>query len=1045
MKPIKLTMCAFGPYAKAVDIDFTAFGQGGLYLISGDTGAGKTTIFDAISFALYGTPSGDYRSGKMLRSDYAGPDTPTYVELVFAYRDKRYTIRRGPEYERPRKRGEGTTKEQPYAELVADDKPPVTGIKDVTEAVEALLGINRDQFAQIVMIAQGDFLKLLLSSSKDRAAILRKIFETGKHLRFQEEIKQQTLALRRELAQDEEAIRRYAQDIQCDDGSDTKTALSAWLESGNVYDTSTLLFILDAALAAQDASFAAQKKELEGMQTKSASLAAEIALADSINQRFAQLAQTRQALARQADGLAAYKDNLSRLQMATVALQKIRPLETVWTAAQAELQTLTQSISAQAELTCKAERAKQVAQETYLREAAKEPERTRLSQETATLAQQLPRYREVEGLQKDLAEAGHTLASSAELLEKYHALQLADNAKLAEINAMLESMQDLPVRIEKAQQQKRAIDEQKERLQVLRQLYATQVACKKDLAALQAKYANAESVYNTQNTAYQHMEQAFFRNQAGLLAQGLSDGAPCPVCGATEHPAPATLTGESLSEDELNAHKTNLQTAHQAMQALATQCSAAVARAGSAHEQFMQAFSLFRPESDGQAPEAELRQLRDTLQEAESSIDQNLSALKESGQRMQEGKQRQTVLTTAKTTREQEIAAAQAKHAAAQLSQASIASRMDALRGQLAYASAKDANDALAEKQKTLAQLQQAYEQAAQATKQAEAAHANAAAVLAERRARLPSLTTQEQEAHAQFNSALQDNNFANVATYRGHLLDEAALHVLQEETDAYTQKQQQLEHDLKRLTAETKNLTPQNTAQLTEAQKALAESLSRASETSDALYGRIAQNKTIREKLSAILSAKSGREAVYAQYKALSDTANGELGGKAKITFEAYIQGAYFARILDAANLRLRAMTGGQYELRPAAGTDDLRRQTGLSLDVLDHYTGKLRDVRSLSGGESFKASLALALGLSDVVQRHAGGIQLDAMFIDEGFGSLDPESLDAAITTLQNLAGTGRTIGIISHVRELGMRIDHQLLIERTQTGSSVRIVTP
>lgn len=1045
MKPIKLTMCAFGPYAKAVDIDFTAFAQGGLYLISGDTGAGKTTIFDAISFALYGTPSGDYRSGKMLRSDYAGPDTPTYVELTFAYRDKRYTVRRGPEYERPRKRGGGTTKEQPYAEFVTDDKPPVTGIKDVTEAVEALLGINRDQFAQIVMIAQGDFLKLLLSSSKDRAAILRKIFETGKHLRFQEEIKQQTLALRRELAQDEDAIRRYAQDIQCDDGSDTQAALAAWLESGKVYDTASLLSILDAALAEQDASFAAQKKELEGMRARSVSLAAEIALADSINQRFAQLAQTRQALAQHADGLAAHRDKVARLQMATVALQKIRPLETVWKAAQAELQSLTQSIAAQTELSHQAEQARQAAQQAYLQETEKEPERARLSQETAALAQQLPPYQEVESLQKDLAQADHTLASAAGLLEKLQALQQADDANLAEINAMLESMQDVPVQIEKAQQQKRDIDEQKARLQDLRQLYATQVSCKKDLAALQAEYAAAESTYNKQNTAYLGMEQAFFRNQAGLLAQGLSDGLPCPVCGATEHPAPAALTGHSLSEEALRMHKASLQTAHQAMQALATRCSAAMATAESAREQFMQAFSVFRPQSDGQAPEAELRQLRDALQEAENSIVQSLRALQESGQRMQEGRTRQSALAAAKVAREKEMAAVQAEHAAAQLSQAGLASRVDALRSQLAYPSAKDAHDALAEKKKALAALQAAYEQAAQSVRQAEAAHTNAVAVLAERSARLPGLTAQEQEAHAQFIAALQHNSFADAATYRGCLLDEAALHALQAETDAYAQQQQQLERDLARLTGETKNQIPQDTAQLTGAQKVLAESLAQASETSDALYGRIAQNKTIRDKLSSILAAKSDREAVYAQYKALSDTANGELGGKAKITFEAYIQGAYFARILEAANLRLRAMTGGQYELRPAAGTDDLRRQTGLSLDVLDHYTGKLRDVRSLSGGESFKASLALALGLSDVVQRHAGGIQLDAMFIDEGFGSLDPESLDAAITTLQNLAGAGRTIGIISHVRELGMRIEHQLLIERTQTGSRVRIVTP
>ena len=810
MRPLKLTLSAFGPYAAQTTLPLEALGKGGLYLITGDTGAGKTTLFDAITYALYDHSSGGVRDGAMLRSKYADPGTPTFVELEFEVRGQRCTVRRNPEYPRPKARGEGFTTEKADATLTyADGRPPVTKAKEVTAAVTELIGLDYNQFSQIAMIAQGQFNRLLNATTEERSRIFRKLFRTQRYQKLQDALQEENARLTAQRSSLNTAITTVlggltlsAQDPQREE----LAALSAQTEPETVQE------LLQALTARQEADTARAAQELAALDTRLSAVQAALGAAEQVDR-----------LRRELDQNLAHARENARLETARAAARReaLAALEAQQTAAETELAALADADTRRVELGAEADR----------------------------LAQR----------EQALNELGQSLTA-------YQAVKAA-------------------------------------------------------AAAAQDRYKTASARQTEAGTARDRLERAFLDAQAGLLAQGLAEGIPCPVCGSTHHPAKAALPRTAPTQAQVNAAKQAAAASDQAAQEASAAAGAAVTREKEGRARLRKDAEALLPERftspDGPVP-LSVTLLRTALAEETQALRTAKADLSARRSQNASACRRRQELEAQRPTRNAQRTALEAQAAAAQQNAAAAESAVRTLEAQAAGAAPAQDLAALREQQ---------------------------AALLDRRRP----LAEQEKALNAQ----LQPNRKA-AAEYR-------------------------------RLSAERQTL-----------------------------------------------------EQRWQWVNALAATTGGTLNSKQKIRLEAYIQMQYLDRILIHANTRLMQMTAGQYELE-RVGAENQRSQSGLDLGVIDHYNGTRRSVKTLSGGESFKASLALALGLSDEVQRTAGGIRLDTLFLDEGFGSLDDESLEQAIRVLSGLTEGDRLVGIISHVAALKDRIDRQLVVKKDRTGGS------
>ena len=810
MRPLKLTLSAFGPYAAQTTLPLEALGRGGLYLITGDTGAGKTTLFDAITYALYDHSSGGVRDGAMLRSKYADPGTPTFVELEFEVRGQRCTVRRNPEYPRPKARGEGFTTEKADATLTyADGRPPVTKAKEVTAAVTELIGLDYNQFSQIAMIAQGQFNRLLNATTEERSRIFRKLFRTQRYQKLQDALQEENARLTAQRSSLNTAIATVlgglalsAQDPQREE----LAALSAQTEPETAQE------LLQALTARQEADTACAAQELAALDTRLSAVQAALGAAEQADR-----------LRRELDQNLAHARENARLETARAAARReaLAALEAQQTAAETELAALADADTRRVELGAEADR----------------------------LAQR----------EQALNELGQSLTA-------YQAVKAA-------------------------------------------------------AAAAQDRYKTASARQTEAGTARDRLERAFLDAQAGLLAQGLAEGVPCPVCGSTHHPAKAALPRTAPTQAQVNAAKQAAAASDQAAQEASAAAGAAVTREKEGRARLRKDAEALLPERftspDGPVP-LSVTLLRTALAEETQALRTAKADLSARRSQNASACRRRQELEAQRPTRNAQRTALEAQAAAAQQNAAAAESAVRTLEAQAAGAAPAQDLAALREQQ---------------------------AALLDRRRP----LAEQEKALNAQ----LQPNRKA-AAEYR-------------------------------RLSAERQTL-----------------------------------------------------EQRWQWVNALAATTGGTLNSKQKIRLEAYIQMQYLDRILIHANTRLMQMTAGQYELE-RVGAENQRSQSGLDLGVIDHYNGTRRSVKTLSGGESFKASLALALGLSDEVQRTAGGIRLDTLFLDEGFGSLDDESLEQAIRVLSGLTEGDRLVGIISHVAALKDRIDRQLVVKKDRTGGS------
>ena len=826
MRPLQLTLSAFGPYAAQTTLDLEKLGKGGLYLITGDTGAGKTTLFDAITYALYDHSSSGIREGSMLRCKYADDKTPTFVELEFEVHGVRYTVRRNPEYQRPKARGEGMTTEKADATLTyPDDRPPVTKAKDVTAAVQEIIGLDYNQFSQIVLIAQGQFTKLLNASTEERSRIFRKLFRTQRYAQLQERLQAEASALNQQRTAQNAKLDSLLGGLQFSPEDPDAEALRA-LCAQTVPETA--LALLDALTARQAAALEEAGTALQATESQ----------LDTVQQQLGAAAQA-QRLAQQ---LAARQ---AELAAAKPALDAARAEADRHAGDAAQLDALTAQVTqAQSALAAYDALDTLCRQQTEARDAAQ-----------LAAAQAHKRRTQLDSLNAALAAAETELAALADADTRLLALQ----NRSAQLTQRGEALAKLEQRLADCQRQAKTAHKAQE--------------------SYRAAAAAQDEARTRQNT----LERAFLDAQAGLLAESLVEGAPCPVCGSTHHPARALLPHTAPTQAQVEA----------ARQAAA--------------------------EADRQA----------------------------------------------------QTASAAAQNASADALEGQIAER----RAALPYPRRADAQAALDKLEADRRTLRTGMDTAQRKLKQAEQTVAAA----------------------------------------------EAAV-------EALTAQQTAAQKELPARSAE--ELTAQQT-ELTAARETL-----RSREKQ--LSAQLLPNRKTAAQYRAAAEARQTLESRWQWVSALAATAGGTLTSKQKIKLEAYIQMNYLDRILRYANTRLMQMTAGQYELE-RIGAENQRSQSGLDLGVIDHYNGTRRSVKTLSGGESFKASLALALGLSDEVQSSAGGIRLDTLFLDEGFGSLDEESLELAIRVLSGLTEGDRLVGIISHVGALKDRIDRQVVVHKARTGGS------
>ena len=924
MKPLKLTMSAFGSYAGKNVIDFTGQQQG-IFLITGDTGAGKTTIFDAITYALYNQTSGGERNGNMMRSQYAQPETETYVELEFLYRGQTYRVRRNPDYKITKTLKNGKIREQkvPHSvELTLPDGTVFPEKKNATDAkIIEILGLTADQFSQIVMIAQGDFLKLLYTKSDERKMIFSKLFRTDIYWKIQENLRRKSMEMDERIQENDRAFEQEKSRIILLPESE-ELPLDELVER--------LRERLKDALKEQNL----RRANVEELNKK-------ITKYEEINKLFVSLEKIRQTgkelEARQVE-------SKERRQQIENALKADKVLV-------AEQQNLRQ----------------QQAVEQSVQAIAKMEETLTNNQEMfETLKTQL---QEVEAEQKrEAADIQKKMLALEQSFPSYEALQ---NARSEEQQAK-KVWEDLGKISEESFHKKKAgiaalKEQQKRQEQVVEQT-------KKNWE--QTSLSASESAKH-----YEHMYEAFLKEQAGILAENLSAGCPCPVCGSTVHPDPAKLSDHAVTELEVEqAKKTR----------------------AAAEEKRDLAYAAF------EAEKTEKQKLAQAVEKEEADF----------------------VLA-------QTIAKQQRKEA--EQNYVSLQKTAEQIREKLVYPSLAEAKKQYAAMQKALEAAEQEIERKRQKVSElAEAMNTLKGQKLAEEENQKTAkkLAAKTEKEYAKL---LEKSGFVSEETYHLAILPERSRSKLEREEKEYESQCLRQQSEQKLLEKQVSGKTYTDTTELNERLKVEKQALKEAEKTYMELHTAYENDRAVLQNCAVYLEKGKKMESEDQVIKSLSKTANGRLSGSAKIDFETYIQRQYFKQIIHEANKRLLTMSNHQFILKLKEEANTGRKTNeGLDLSVYSLVTDSERDVKTLSGGESFLAALAMALGLSDIVERSAGAIHPDMMFIDEGFGSLDAQSRQQAIEVLAELAGDSRMVGIISHVTELKEQIDRKLVVSRTDKGS-------
>ncbi len=921
MKPLELELYGFGAFADTCKISFTAWQNGEVFLITGETGAGKTTIFDAICFALYGTASGSERESKQFRSQYLTDSTAeTKVRLKFICNGKCYLVERNPSYERQKQRGIGTVEQKADAvlyEILPDSRNCIcSGVTVVTGEIVRLIGMDSKQFRQIVMIAQGEFRRFLLSNSVEKSEILSKLFHTEYCQSIRDGLKRYYDEKSREIAAQQLAIQTKLKSVAPYDTM-RKQNYQTQLETYGAAVAEALCVLLEEDYTESMEQLPKLEQEQADLQQKVDQLVQRIAQGKQHNANLCDLEQQQKQLIllRQKWAVAWELVQRAEEQMAQVA---------VWQEEKTLLESSLPEYQHMADL-------QGVLSELKKKYNHRQQEQVRCK---ATLEQT---RQQCTCLQKELEE--HTTLAAAYETTRHTIVQKRQ---------VLETLQTL---------QKQFLDVQN-----------AEQLCQQ--VALTARAAHMK-YYEVEKPAYDAVEQQFFQSMAGNLAAKLEPGQPCPVCGAAEHPHPAAQTEQTITEQQFQRARKKQEAALQDMQAKKSQLEKQQALCAQLQAQKQAALQLHKLKETTTL---------EVLQKLEEKTQAEWTALTKQ-QEEQQGKLRELEEKQAEWNRKQAaLPTLQSTYEAGELAVQELTQQISGKQAELTCARSALQYTTLKEAQAQLQCLQQKIEHAQQQQKQAQA---------------------QLQEMEKQI--AVCQTNIVRLKTeIAGKPLYDVkqAEQVVQKSRQMLLQQQKQ-----------------------TAARKADLQQM-------QAVFVSVRLEVTALEETQAVCQK-------YKELYSMISGTNTERGGE-RISFERYVQTYYFTRILEHANQKLYQLSNGRYQLIRRKEEERRNLSSGLNLDVLDQYTGTERDVKTLSGGETFLASLSLALGLSEAVQQQSGCVQIQAMFIDEGFGSLDETALENAIRLLQQLSGQDCMVGIISHVPALAERFDAQIRVEKTPNGS-------
>lgn len=1046
MKPLTLTMCAFGAFGKKVTVDFTRFDGKGLFLVTGDTGAGKTTIFDGITFALFGDVSGSTRPVSSVRSDYADPTESTVVTLQFQHKGEVYTVSRNPGgYERKKKRGTGTTAEKQEAELTMPDGRVITNPKQVTQAITELLGVNLKQFKQIAMIAQGEFLAILLADSKQRGEIFRRVFETGFFGDVQLRLKDMAIAMQKSCEEQNTTLVRLWKTVSCGEDSRYASVFTERKDEDVLYELEKSMALL-AALVEEDkerqAEIEKEKNELDALLSKNA-----IAFSngDETNRKLQQFAQAKEELAQLTSRAGDIQILEQEIQREEKALYIVKPIEREWAIAKHRREILQTEIAQKKEQITVVEAQCKGLEQQYVATQPLQAEVEKLNGEITAAELQLPKYEEAEQLCAEKSVLEKKIQKTQALLKTAQEKAKQWEEEQQTCITFVEENRGLETLLMQATHESKQLEQRQASLTDLEKMAEVYQEVLMQLATAERNFTTAEEQYQKIRESYDHMETAFFRGQAGILAEKLQSGKCCPVCGSTTHPRKATLPDHVPNEGELQQQRKKLDQCHSVFTASAADCRTKRAVMEEKRQQLLiQGKTIFGLEIE---PELLLSRITEEMEQAkvqQRDKKEQIALFQKKIEDREKQAQRVVQLTAQLTEMQEQKLQTETNLTEAKTAYGTVCGKLETISQSLAYDNKGLAKTALNQQKNHRDAMKVQMENAKQAYMDGQQKLEQLRAVLAEKETSLPEILFACDEAAMKLKESAAESGFASAEAYRAALTAAETLEEKKKQAETYRTSLALLEERCKRLYDDTKDKTPVDLQVLQEEKVHLEEKRKQAEHGVQVIYSRLHSNSNILAQMKEVdkTLGKQRKDAMLIDH--LSKTANGMLKEKQKITFEQYIQAFYFRRIISEANQRLAIMTNGRYYLERRETAQDKQKQFALDLDVFDNYTGKVRSVDTLSGGESFKAALAMALGLLDVVQAMAGGVEIDTVFIDEGFGSLDSESLEQALQVLDRLTDGNRLVGIISHVSELKERIEQKILVTKSRSGSQIRIVT-
>ncbi|WP_434340051.1 AAA family ATPase [Motilimonas cestriensis] len=1017
MRPIHLTMTAFGPFADTQTIDFAKLGQNPLFLLNGPTGAGKTSILDAICFALYGKSTGDEREAAQMRCDYATPTTLTEVTFEFELGSQRYRIRRVPEQARPKKSGEGTTDQKPEAQLYRLDGAQEvllvpSKVSEANALIEQLTGLDADQFRQVMVLPQGKFRQLLMADSKEREKIFSQLFQTQIYRKIEDKLKAQAAALRKE------------NDALANQRAGMINALE--LEEGvSLEDDQTKLAPkLADALALKNTQTQAYEQANNAL-VSAKSIAADFAA-------LGQLKAEQLKLDEQSGAITQTQQRCERAQQA----QQIEPSYQFYLAREQESQ-LSQKALQQSEEQLKqgqrvaSEKAAEFAQLAQLNEQAKaeQAELQKLNGLTVPFNALAELDREIKQAETARLNGQQQLQTFEQKLAQCLQQKQSDDAELAKQQQLAEPLFNLQQQFNALQAHEKT---HQQWLKASAELDVLANELKQSLdkgLALKAKDTEVSDLLT--RTLF-----SFHQGQAAKIASSLQLGEQCPVCGSTDHPNLAVSHQHVPTEDEVNQ---------------LTEKSSLVKQQRAAERQKYQGIKSQRAEKQQSVTEQALN-LGEYVQYSAQQLTQHLQGLKGQVEQAQLA-QNQVKIIAARLKQQQQQEEPLRQQVDAE------SKRVNQLQSQLAQLQGKEASlrEQIPTDYRSLAQLELAITAATKALTELELniqtirdQHQVAQTALAQLQAANTAAIAQnetskarQEQALTEFNHQLAAANFADLAAYKQACLTKAEISALTEEINAYQQACQKNQANTAQLTHKLADVSEPDMAQLTQQAEMLLAQKTQAEATWQGLHHRAEQLQKAALQLAELGKKITQVEQEYEVVGTLANVANGQTGNK--ISLQRFVLSVLLDDVLLDASARLQLMSKGRYRLLRKEERAKGNKASGLELEVEDAYTGKVRSVATLSGGESFMAALAMALGLSEVVQAYAGGIKLDTLFIDEGFGSLDQESLDLAVRTLMDLQSSGRMVGVISHVSEMKEQLSTRVDVSKTSMGSTLTLVLP